>query len=76
MPAGSEDALVGAMKAALAASQKSSTAKGQSGRERVLRLHDAQGESARIFDAIESRLDETTSLALDMWKPPATRFRQ
>ena len=42
IPAGSEDALVGAMKEALAASRDQLDRKGQVGRERVHRLHDGR----------------------------------
>ena len=52
IPAGSEDALVGAIKAALHASDEELTTKGAVGRDRVLRLHDAQANARLLMNAI------------------------
>ena len=49
IPAGSEEALVEAMEAALRASAKDLSAKGAVGRERVLAMHDAT-RNARLAD--------------------------
>ena len=59
IPAGSEDALVEAMKAALDASPKLLSSKGAVGRKRVLAMHDADANAellvAAIADAICTR---------------------
>jgi glycosyltransferase involved in cell wall biosynthesis len=55
IPAGSEDALVEAMKAALHASADELGTKGRIGRERVLRLHDANSNAAHLLEAIAKR---------------------
>ena len=52
IPAGSVDALVEAMAEALHAPTAELVAKGAVGRERVLRLHDVDRNSARLLDAI------------------------
>jgi glycosyltransferase involved in cell wall biosynthesis len=57
IPAGSEDALVEAMKAALRASSDDLAAKGKIGRERVLRLHDANSNAAHLLETIAKRSD-------------------
>jgi colanic acid/amylovoran biosynthesis glycosyltransferase len=54
IPAGSEDALVEAMTAALHASIQELNAKGTNGRERVRRLHDSRKNAALIAEAIVS----------------------
>jgi len=60
IPAGSEDALVEAMTAALHASADDLSAKGAAGRDRVLKLHDA-GENARLLvDTISERSSGST----------------
>lgn len=51
VPAGSEEALVTAMKAALHASAADLTAKGKIGRERVRELHNGAKNAARIVEA-------------------------
>lgn len=53
IPAGSESALVDAMKAALGASSKERAVKGATGRERVQRMHNAADNAAVLFDAIK-----------------------
>jgi len=69
IPAGSEDALVDAMTAALHASPDELSAKGAVGRERVRRMHDARTTAALTVEAIvNSRRD---SLVFDNMKPPA-----
>lgn len=55
IPAGSEDALVGAMKAALAATPDELDRKGQIGRERVRRMHDANANALLLIDAVRDR---------------------
>jgi glycosyltransferase involved in cell wall biosynthesis len=57
--AGSEDALVEAMKAVLNASADELAAKGSVGRERVRRMHDADRNAELIVQAIASRSDVT-----------------
>jgi glycosyltransferase involved in cell wall biosynthesis len=52
VPAGSEEALADAMSRALHASSEELRAKGQVGRERVQRLHDAAHNAQLIVDAI------------------------
>ena len=52
IPAGSEDALVDAMTAALHASPEELSAKGAVGRRRVRRMHDARRNAAETLDAI------------------------
>jgi glycosyltransferase involved in cell wall biosynthesis len=52
IPAGSEEALVQAMSAALHASAEELSAKGAVGRERVLRMHDANRNAACLIQAI------------------------
>jgi glycosyltransferase involved in cell wall biosynthesis len=52
IPAGSEDALVNAMTAALRASAKELTEKGTVGRERVLQLHDADRNAATLIERL------------------------
>jgi glycosyltransferase involved in cell wall biosynthesis len=52
IPAGSEDALVDAMTAALHASPEELSAKGAVGSERVRRMHDARRNAELIVDAI------------------------
>jgi glycosyltransferase involved in cell wall biosynthesis len=52
IPAGSEDALIEAMTAALHASHENLAAKGAVGSERVRRMHDARRNAALIGDAI------------------------
>lgn len=54
IPAGSEEALVDAMMAALSASESDLSAKGVVGRERVLRMHDAGQNAALIAAAAET----------------------
>jgi glycosyltransferase involved in cell wall biosynthesis len=54
IPAGSEDALVEAMEAALRASAEELSAKGKIGRERVLGLHDSVRNAAELLKAIAS----------------------
>ena len=54
IPAGSEDALVDAMKSALHAPPEELAAKGAIGRERVQRMHDATCNAAMLLDAIAS----------------------
>lgn len=69
IPAGSEDALVEAMAAALHASPDELSAKGAIGRERVRHMHDARTTAALTVKAIvNSRRD---SLIFDDVKPPA-----
>jgi glycosyltransferase involved in cell wall biosynthesis len=69
IPAGSEDALVDAMTAALHASPDELSAKGAVGRERVRRMHDVRTTAALTMEAIvNSRGD---SLIFDNMKPPA-----
>lgn len=51
IPAGSQEALVGAIEAALAASPADLSQRGKVGRERVLRMHDAGRNAALIIDA-------------------------
>src|SRR5690349_5082087 len=50
IPAGSEEALAGAMISALELSPKDLTAKGRTGRERVQRLHDATKNAERLLE--------------------------
>lgn len=52
IPAGSEEALVNAMCAALTSSPQELTAKGAAGREKVRAMHDAHRNAALIVDAI------------------------
>jgi glycosyltransferase involved in cell wall biosynthesis len=54
IPAGSEDALVDAMKAALQAAPDEFATKGAIGRARVRQLHDAKRNAALLLDAIAS----------------------
>ena len=54
IPAGSEDALVEAMTAALRATPDELAAKGLAGRERVLAMHDAARNAAQLIDAIDT----------------------
>jgi glycosyltransferase involved in cell wall biosynthesis len=69
VPAGSEEALVDAMTAALHASPDELSAKGAIGRERVRRMHDARTTAALTVEAIvNSRRD---SLIFDDVKPAA-----
>ena len=49
IPAGSEEALVEAMTAALQASAEELSAKGVAGRERVLNMHDADRNAALLL---------------------------
>jgi colanic acid/amylovoran biosynthesis glycosyltransferase len=56
IPPGSEEALVEAMTAALRASAEDLSAKGAVGRERVLRMHDAE-ENARLLIDAATRAD-------------------
>lgn len=53
IPAGSEDALVEAMTAALRATADELAAKAMAGRERVLAMHDAERNAARLIAAID-----------------------
>jgi glycosyltransferase involved in cell wall biosynthesis len=55
IPAGSENALVDAINAALQASPDELSGKGAVGRERVRRLHDADRNAASLVDAITKR---------------------
>ena len=55
IPAGSEDALIDAMKAALRASPEELSAKGAIGRERVRRFHDADRNAALLLEAVAER---------------------
>jgi len=55
IPAGSLDALVEAMRAALHAPADELSHKGATGRERVLRLHSVRSTAAAIISAIEAR---------------------
>jgi len=52
IPAGSEDALVGAMTAALHAEAEDLSAKGDVGRKRVLEMHDADRNAAALLERI------------------------
>lgn len=52
IPAGSEDALVGAMTAALHAEAEDLSAKGEVGRRRVLEMHDADRNAAALLERI------------------------
>nr|NUR37768.1 glycosyltransferase [Sphingomonas sp.] len=52
IPAGSEEALVGALSEALRAPAGELSAKGTAGRERVRRMHDADRNAAHIIEAI------------------------
>ena len=52
IPAGSEEALVGAMTAALHALAEELSAKGVVGRERVLKLHDADRNAAVLLERL------------------------
>jgi glycosyltransferase involved in cell wall biosynthesis len=52
IPAGSEDALVGAMTAALHAEAEDLSAKGEVGRHRVLEMHDADRNAAALLERI------------------------
>jgi hypothetical protein len=54
IPAGSEGALIDAMKSALHAEPVELTTKGAIGRERVRRLHDAASNAALLLDAMAS----------------------
>lgn len=54
IPAGSKQALVDAMLAALSASGEELAAKGAVGRERVVRMHDAARNAAALMSAIET----------------------
>ncbi|MFL6759401.1 glycosyltransferase [Sphingomonas sp.] len=54
IPAGSEEALVEKMSAALHATAGDLAAKGATGRERVKRLHDAERNAGSILEAIRS----------------------
>ena len=58
IPAGSEGALIDAMKSALHAEPVELTTKGAIGRERVRRLHDAASNAALLLDAMASRRHE------------------
>jgi glycosyltransferase involved in cell wall biosynthesis len=60
IPAGSEEALVEAMSAALHASSEELSAKGMIGRERVLRMHDADENARLLVEAITSARDVST----------------
>jgi glycosyltransferase involved in cell wall biosynthesis len=60
IPAGSEEALVEAMSAALHASPEELSAKGMIGRERVLRMHDADENARLLVEAITSARDVST----------------
>lgn len=53
IPGGSEDALVGAMTAALHTSAEDLSAKGLIGRQRVLEMHDADRNAAVLLERIE-----------------------
>ena len=53
IPAGSEEALVEAMKAALHASPAELAKKGAVGRERVHRMHDGDKNAAPVVEAIQ-----------------------
>jgi len=55
IPAGSEDALVDAMKSALHAPPEELATKGAIGRERVRRMHDAARNAALLVDALALR---------------------
>lgn len=55
IPAGSEDALVTAMKAALQSSATELSAKGTIGRERVRKMHDADANARVLMEAIAER---------------------
>ena len=59
IPAGSEDALVEAMRAALNASAEELSAKGVAGRDRVLELHDSQANARLLMGAMEQSLKPT-----------------
>lgn len=60
VPAGSEEALVGAMKEALAASPDELSRKGQNGRARVQKMHNAKMNARQLLDYIgASKKDET-----------------
>jgi len=52
IPAGSEDALVGAMTAALRAEAEDLSKKGEVGRKRVLEMHDADRNAAALLERI------------------------
>ncbi|MFL6720875.1 MAG: glycosyltransferase [Sphingomonas sp.] len=55
VPAGSEEALAGAMTEALHAGPEDLASRGATGRERVQRMHDATRNAQLVIDAIERR---------------------
>ena len=55
IPAGSEEALVEAMRAALHASADDLSAKGAVGRARVLKMHDSNANARALIDAMSDR---------------------
>jgi colanic acid/amylovoran biosynthesis glycosyltransferase len=62
IPAGSEEALAGAMEEALNASPEALAGMGQAGRERVHRMHDSGRNAALVIEAIESSRSAATCI--------------
>lgn len=59
IPAGSEEALVDAMRSALSASQESLAAKGAEGRKRIERGHDVDAEAAKLARLFHEKGDNS-----------------